>query len=282
MARSTEDIFDLMVIDKEADPNLDVFDSGSQVSAWRNFLFVVAASMNLFEQLLDLLTADVTEIALGNKIGTCTWLRGEALKFQFDVSDPQVIELIDFIPSYPVFDASKQIITAAAVTEGGNSKITVKVAKGTPPDLTALDPGELTAFIDYIDAIHFAGTQVIIASANADRIKITVEVFYSGQVGSATTKANVITAIDNFGATFTEEEFNGVLLVAKLEDAIQAAVGVEDLEVTQLLGRPSTVPLVSAVIFTRKYTTGAGYFITEDTAGSTIDDTLTLTLFTDV
>jgi len=278
MARPTQEIFDLLIADKEADSNLDAFDSVSQTALWRAMLFVVALSMNLFEQLLDIFKADVTEIALGLKIGTCAWLRGEALKFQFG----DTIELIDFIPAYPILDPAKQIITAAAVVEGGDSKVTVKVAKGTPPDLSALDPAELIAFTTYIDAIHFAGTQIVIASNNADRIRITAEIFYNGEIGESTTTVNVIAAIDAFGAAFTEEEFNGTVLVTKLVDAIQLAVGVEDIEITELKGRISTAPLVSALIFTRLYLTGAGYFVTEDTVGSTVAETLTFTLFTDV
>jgi len=282
MARSTQEIFDLLITDKNADSNLDDFDSVSQTAVWRSFLFVVAQEMNLFEQLLDIATADITEIVNANRVGTCTWLRGEALKFQFDLTTPQIIELIDFVPTYPVFDESLQIITAAAVVEGTDGVVTIKVAKGTAPALTSLDPAELTAFTTYIKTIKVAGVQVQIISANADRIRIEAEIFYNGEVGKITTTANVIAAIDTFGAQFTEEEFNGVVLTQKLVDAIQLAVGVEDILIIELKGRPASVALGVTPTFDRKYLTFAGYFVTEDGIGDTINDTLTFTRFTDV
>jgi hypothetical protein len=244
------------------------------------FMYIVAVAIYLHESIWDIFKVDLENIAATAVAGTAKWLQKKVLEFQFDAVTPQVIEVIDGVASYPIVDATKRIITRASVKQTGNKIVSVKVAKGSANSLEPLTTEEKTALSDYLDDIKLVGTEIIVVSQEADRLKVTGTVYYKGQYVESVVKAAVIAAIDNYLATFSNDiqSFDGTLIVNKLIDAVQAVPGVNDFVITEIKGRNADQTVADGTPITRTYESVAGYIISEDTAGHTLNDTLTMVL----
>ncbi len=275
MARTIVEIKQSIVDKKNAEPSLSGLTSPSQAAIYNLIIYIVAACIFFHETLWDILKKEIEGIAEKAIPGTAKWWQDQIFKFQFSSTTPQVISLIDFYPKYAVQDPTLRIITRASIKQDGNKVIGIKVAKGIYPSISALSVDEKSALQNYVDKIKFAGTEVNITSLNADRLRIAAEVYYEGQFVQSVVKAAVIVAIDEFLATLP---FDGVFYLNKLIDAIQNVDGVKDVVVSEAKGRADAQPLTSGIIINRFYETKAGYMISEDIAGNTLADTITMTL----
>jgi len=280
MARTTQQIFDDMLTRKNAEPDLAGLTSSSQSALWRLIFWVAAQSINLFEQIMDALKAEVTTVAENSIAGSAQWLQQKALEFQYDETDPQVIQIIDGVPQYPTVDPSKRIIKNASVKEGSNRIVFIKVAKDDGSGgLTPLTTNELNAFKGYIQKIGFAGIPYVSQSEQADRCQFTGEFFYGGQFVASNVKAAVIESIKTY---LNSLPFDGVIEFNKVIDAIQATEGVVDVDtlnaVLRIRGFSISADDPRVITVERTAETSAGYIIEEDTAGFTFNDTITATL----
>ena len=281
MARSTEEIQNEMIEAKNNDPVLATLNSPSQTAIWRLWTFIVATAINIHEQFIDTAILELEQVAREAVAGTADWLQQRVLEFQYSASNPQVITVIDGRASYPVIDDSLRIVTRVSVKEQSNGRVQVKVAKGTNP-LEQLNNDELNALIGYLDKVGFVGIPIDSVSLNADRLRFEGEIFYSGEYVETTVKSAVIAAITDYMNNISIANFDGIVTRENIIDAIQkvdGVIGIDTLNV-RLNGRPEQDPLGGAanVDIQRQYETFAGYIIEEDTAGSTFDETITMTL----
>lgn len=255
-------------------------DGGSQVSVFNVLIYVVAAAMYTLEVLIDVLKADIQEIADSAPSGNAKWVQRQILNFQYG----DVVTLTDFVPGYAVVDESARIVTRCSVKQLTSGVLAIKVAKGTSPSLTPLSAPELAALEDYwygtstTEGVGFAGIRSTFVNLNPDRMRVEATVYFLGQYIEADVKADVVAAIDDFFATFQDTAFDGTVIMNKLVDAIQAVEGVSRVELTDVKARAATVALGSATTIDIQgyYTTVAGYLISEDTASNTLDDTITM------
>jgi len=254
-------------------------DGGSQVSVFNLLITVVAAAILTFEALHDIFKADLTAISNASISGNQKWLQQQMYNWQYG----DIILLDDnYSPYYAVEDDTKKIVTQCAVVDG--NPVIIKVGKGTHPSITALSAAELTAINDYYygtsvqEGIGFAGVSATFISSLPDRLYVEADVYYAAQYVAADVKTNVIAAINSFLSTFQDENFNGVLFVIKLTDAIQTVTGVSRVDYASIKGRPQSVALGSAseVDLQGYYQTYSGSIIEEDTAGSTFADKITM------
>jgi hypothetical protein len=218
---------------------------------------------------MDAYKTEVEEIAASAIPGTSEWVKEKVDEFQYSAETPQFIQLINLIPTYTVVDSDLQIITRSSVIENGNGRITVKVAKSEPP--VALSTNEVTALEEYLDIIVPAGPVITVQTFNADRLYVDATVYYNGQFVESI-QSDVEAAINNYLATL---DFNGVVLISKIQDAIQAVTGVNDVVINQVKARREAVVFGSATIVARQWTTVAGYIVEEDTSGQTFADSIT-------
>jgi hypothetical protein len=260
-----------------ADPVLSVqLTSTSKRAIWRLWAFIVAAAIGILEQLMDQNKVEVEALVAQAAPGTPQWLQAQVFKFQYSSTTPQVIQLINLAPVYPIVDPSLRIVTRCSVTTDLANVVTIKTAKGDPP--TALASLELDALTSYINQVGIAGIQHNVLSLLADRLYVAAQVFYTG-LFSSVIKSNVILAIDNYLAGIP---FNGQIKVSELEQAILGVDGVTDVILQNVTARAqstafgSGTALVSGnAVASRLWPTVAGYAISEDTAGQTLADTLT-------
>lgn len=254
------------------DPNASL--STSRRAWWLLMTYVVASAQGVEEQLMDSFKADIELLAATVPPGTPPWVQSKILQFQYDETNPQIIQLIDLVPQYLPVIVEDQIITRCSVTTDLSGNVTIKVAKKNPP--VALTVDELAALQDYINTIGFAGITYTCTTANADQLYLSMNLFYKGQY-SAVIQANVIAAINAFLASIP---FDGDMLLSDLEGAIKAVAGVVDVVFLNVGARPDANPLSMAnlvsnsQIVNRVWNTVSGYIIGEASIGNDFASTI--------
>lgn len=281
MARSIETIKQQMLDTKATLSALSGLTSNSQVSIFGNIFYVTAAEIAILEQLIDNYIENIETIINAQAIGSIPWLRAKILEFQY--GDYVELNTNTFEIAYPTEDETKQIITRCSVKETGNLVVLAKVAKSDPP--VALSGAEVTALEDYLDIIKPAGTQINVVSLTSDKLYIVGTVYYSGQYSSVI-QDNVEAALESYMENLSSaENFDGIVRVLDIIEAIKSVEGVEDVNLTEIGARADTTLFASRTLVyklstgvnLREYETASGYIVEETTSGSTFADTLTYT-----
>lgn len=281
MARQVNEILNELIATKNTIAELNVYNSTSRRAIWRLWLYVVAVSIAVLEQLQDLYVAQVEAILARSASASKLWLQSKMFDFQYSATDPQIVQLINLVPQYPVIDSDLRIITACSVTSTMPNVVLLKIAKSDP--YQALLTAEVNAAQDYINTIGSAGINYTVASLDPDRIYIEGEIFFKGQY-SAVIQTNVIDTINNYFQTLSKINFDGSLKMSDLEGIIRNVVGVNDLVLSNVKGRNDSQAfgaginlILSKTLVNREYNSLAGYMISEDTIGETLADKLTFT-----
>ena len=300
MARTIAVIQAQIVAYKNAQTALSGLTSPSQTAKYTTWIFIQAVAINLFEQLLDIFKADFETKVNASFTGSPSWVKDKVFKFQYDATTPQITQLINFIPSYPIVDATKLIVTRCTVKTLPNNVVSVKVAQQEPPiALTAPQLASLTGYLSqggngtlsgYGTGIGFAGVTFVPQSFTSDKLYLSAQIIYNGQYSSVI-QTNVINAINLY---LKNIPFDGLVRVVDLIGAIlpdydngiliNGVDGVIDLIITDLAIRADTTPFTSKTYLVQSklellssYPTYAGYIVGETTTLNTLTDTLTFT-----
>ena len=281
MARTVDEIYASIVAAKEAESDLSGLTSDSHRAIWRLWAWITAVSIAIFEQLLDVFTTNIETTVSKSPAASTLWVQDKMFKFQYDATNPQVVQLINTIPQYPVIDETKRIITACSVTSGLSNVVNVKIAKSDP--YQALSVGELSAARDYITTIGCAGITYTCISLDADRIYIDAEIFYKGQY-SAIIQQSVIDTLNNYLQTLSKTNFDGSIKMSDLEAVIRNVAGVVDVVMNNVKTRPNATLfangfdlILNKTLLQKDYSSAAGYLVEEDTTGNTFTDSLIFT-----
>jgi hypothetical protein len=256
----------------------------SKRSKWRLWTYVVSVAIAIHEQIIDLYIATIEKLLAMTSAASPLWVQDKMFKFQYSVTDPQVIQLIDTVPQYPVVDPTKRIITGCSVTTAIDSTVNIKVAKGNP--YVSLDALELAAAQSMITTIGIAGVDYVVTSGNADRLYISADVYYKGQYSAIIAQTTKDT-LDAYFQTLSQINFNGSLKMTDLENTIRSITGVNDVVLINVVGRPDSPtpanPLTNPygvyyihnkTTMNRLFNPSAGYIIGEDVAGYTFLDSI--------
>lgn len=212
--------------------------SGSRVAIWRLWLWIFAYCSWIIEQAFYRHKAAVQEIIDAERPHTLRWYAEESKKWQCGYS--MVWSGSKF--AYSTDDPDARIVDYSAASER-NGKVILKVAKdsgGTKVPLTNL---EKAAFADFWTKWKDAGTKLEIISQAADQLKIQIKIIRDRLVLDASNNLlrdpsiNPINdALEAFGNGL---EFDGILRLSKLVDALQAAEGVTDVKLTAAWWKPA-------------------------------------------
>jgi hypothetical protein len=275
MARSVDEIQNAIITVVQATPELAQANSTSKRAIWRLWTYVVAVAINLLEQLLDIFQKNNEAIINLSAPQTAQWLQDRVFKFQYDATIPQILQLINLIPQYPVVDVNKRIVTRCSVTSSISNRVLVKVAKSITPE--PLSNSEVTSLQTYVDTLGVAGIKYIISSVDSDKIYIQAQIYYLGSY-SAIIQDNVISSINTYLSLLP---FNGTLKLSDLEIAIKNTAGVSDIIFNNVKARRDIDPLSGATslvlnntVISKQWPTYSGYIVGETTTGSTLADTL--------
>lgn len=276
MARSVNEIQQAIITDVANTPELSTLASNtSRRAIWRLWTFIVATSISILEQLIDVFKSTTEATIASAAPETPSWLQAQFFKFQYSSTTPQVIQLINLVPQYPVVDTTLRIITRCSVKTTINNQVIIKLAKQDPP--TPLDSLELAASQSYVNIIGVAGVNYICVSSDSDKLYIQADIYYNGAYSSVIS-ANVIEAINNYLAKLP---FDGAVKVNDLEIVVRAVAGVNDMVFKNVRARQNSTPLSGATYLvnnsqfvSRLWATQAGYIVPETTSGNTLTDTL--------
>lgn len=275
MARSIATIQAALIADVQADSTLSGLTSTSKRAMWRLWTFVFAVAINLLEQLMDVFKTNTEKTVSLAAPQTSQWLQDKVFKFQYDATNPQVLQLINLVPQYAVVDASLRIVTRCSVKTNLSGSVTIKVAKNEPPE--PLDNSELSALQTYVSLIGVTGIAYAVTSTASDKLFVQADIYYNGGYSSVI-QTNVITAIENYLASLP---FDGGMKLTDLEAAIRNTEGVNDVIFTNVIAREDATPLANGTYLVtgnqyvgRIWPTVSGYIVGETTSGSTLADTL--------
>ena len=278
MARTIAQIQAQIIATKQAQPELAGLTSTSKRAIWNLWTFVIATCIGIFEQLLDSFLLSVEAQVNASAGASILWLQAKMFQFQYDAITPQVVQLINTVPQYPVVDATKQIVTACSVTSSLSNQVTIKVAKSNP--YVALVSAELTAAQSYINTIGAAGISYTVISLNPDKLYVQASIYYQGQY-STVIQQNVIDAINSFLQNLSITNFNGSMKISDLEGVIRNVAGVNDVILNNVKGRDDASTFANGVdlvlnntVISRQWDTVAGYIVQETTSGKTFADSL--------
>lgn len=239
----------------------------------------IATAISTFEQLNDQLKVDIENVADTLPPQTERWIQAQALKFQYNADNPQILQLNEETQTYyyPDENADYQIVKYCSVN-GVGGVVAVKVAAAGPTALPSGPTSELAAFQSYIKELGVTGITLTAISLDADEIYIKANIYYVAQY-SAIIQDNVIAAINTFLGAIP---FNGKLQKTDLEIAIRNVEGVNDVVLQTVRARRATDTFPAGTVLVndfveiqRNYQTIAGYIIPETTSGSELTDTLT-------
>lgn len=231
--------------------------SRSKVAKWALWLWLVAVAARALESLFDIHKRDVEAAAAAAIAGTNVWLVLQAKLFE--VGNGSLAVGPDRKVVYAISNPTNRIVVYAAVArEYGRAVLKVaKQAEGLPVPLTS---PELVQLATYINHIQFAGTKLAVVSREADKLKVTGQVYYDGLLDVTQVEADVAAAV---AAHLANLPFDAAVSLEKLTDAVQAVSGVKDL-VLQFYGRPDATPMYGAVLSGPTWSPFAGYAVVDD------------------
>ena len=218
MARTTKEIQEAMTAELQVKlPEL----STSKVAEWRLWTYIVATAIRMFELILDLFRNEIEEIAEKITPGTPRWYVDMCYRFQngHKLLYDDKTGLLYYAEDVPATQIIKQV---AKIESRG--KLLLKVAT-TDADgfLVPLTQEQLYNFNGYIEAIHFAGLEVVTMSLPADLIRYDIKVYYDPVIPASIVQDNVLAALEAFKLART---FDAVFYSQKLVEAVLSAKGV--------------------------------------------------------
>jgi hypothetical protein len=289
MARTVAEIQAEIIGDIANNSNLNYTDNNnitrnityntSKRAIWRAWTYVFAVAISVLEQLQDLYLTNVEAQVAKSAAASALWIQGKMFAFQYDATTPQIVQLINTVPQYPVVDDTKKIITGCAVSVDLTNTVNIKVAKGNP--FVKLVTAEITAAQSYITTIGVAGINYNVISLDADKLYIEAQVYYNGMY-SATIQVQVVTALNDYLQNLSQTNFNGSIQVSDIEGVIRNVTGVNDVVLNNVVSRPDAVGygggtqlVLNNTLLQKGLIANGGYWVGETTTGHTFNDTLT-------
>lgn len=259
MARTTREIFEAMVRDKESRAELAGLTSNSDVSVWRMLLWVVAGAIHVAEQLMDAFVADVKQELTMLTPHRADWYAYKATQY---------VEGKTLQPGKDVYDLSgmdegeiarrRVVKYAAAVESSDMSVLYVKVAgEDDGGRRQPLSEESATQVAAYLDEVKDVGVRIKLINQPADQFQCVISVLYDPILSPESIQA----AIERTVESYVEDlAFNGEYSNMALIDAVQKIEGVKIAEV-----RSAQVKVSDGVSkwVDMRYTPMAGYMEAE-------------------
>lgn len=231
MARSIQEIQNIILQAKAQEPVLESLNSTSKVAIWRLWVYIIAVAIWSLEKLFDQHRADIDKRLAELKPHTARWYRSKALAFQYG---------FDLLPESDTFnnqghteeaiEASKIVKYSAVIESKNEGRLIVKIAGEQGDTLQPITDAQKQAFEAYLQEIKDAGVRLSVVNYQPDVLHLQMKIVYdplvldsNGQSIIHATKP-VEEAIKSY---LKRLPFNGELVLAHLIDALQQAEGVK-------------------------------------------------------
>ena len=232
MARSIQDIQQLIYAQKAQEPALESLKSTSKVAIWRLWVYIISVAIWSLEKLFDLHRTDIDKRLTELKPHTARWYRSKALAFQYGFSlslDGDKYDDNQWFTKEQI-EASKIIKYSAVVESKNEGRLIVKIAGEQDDTLQPITDVQKQAFEAYLQEIKDAGVRLTVVNYQPDILHLQMKIVYDPLVldsnGQSITNATkpVEEAIK---AYLKRLPFNGELVLAHLIDALQQEEGVK-------------------------------------------------------
>ena len=231
MARTIQEIQNLILQAKAQEPALEILNSTSKVAIWRLWVYIIAVAIWSLEKLFDQHRVDIDKRLAELKPHTARWYRSKALAFQYG---------FDLLPDSDTFnnqghteeaiEASKIVKYSAVIESKNEGRLIVKIAGEQGDTLQPITDAQKQAFEAYFQEIKDAGVRLSVVNYQPDVLHLQMKIVYdplvldsNGQSIIHATKP-VEEAIKSY---LKRLPFNGELVLAHLIDALQQAEGVK-------------------------------------------------------
>lgn len=237
MARTIEEIQGRILTAIASDQALSTqLTSTSKVAVFRLFAYIIASSIWLLESIFDNHKKEIDTALYEQKSGTPRWYRNMSLAFQYGfdlLEDSDKFDNTGYTDDQ--IEASK-IIKYCSVKESIESnRLTIKVAGESGDALQPLDDTQITAFLQYMSEVKYAGVKLNVVNNPADKLLLNMQIYRDvlvideNGVSILNGDKPVEKAIRAYMKTLP---FDGVLVLNDLIAHIRAVEGVDDANIT--------------------------------------------------
>jgi len=299
MSRTISEIYNSVIAEKETFSYLSAYQpspddaqtfltnltSTSKVGVWRCMVWVVSTAIWIHEGLWDIFEAEINATAQGLIPGTPQWYVNRMKEFQY--GSMLVYNTTTEKFEYEEVDTDLQIIVQAAVVES-NGLLVIKVAKSDgSTGLEKLSSPEELAADNYLKRRKFAGTLTSLITDDADDMKLYLTVYIDNTIiyndesnpgdalNGSLLEDSTIFPIENAIKDYLHTlNFNGIFIIAKIVDDIQAITGVSNIVIDSCNAKYGSLSYSDILATTaQSYQSNAGYI---DIDGSyPLSDTIT-------
>ena len=231
MARSIQEIQNLILQAKVQEPALESLNSTSKVAIWRLWVYIIAVAIWSLEKLFEQHREDIDKRLSELKPHTARWYRSKALAFQYG---------FDLLPDSDKFnnqghteeaiEASKIVKYSAVIESKNEGRLIVKIAGEQGEQLQPITDAQKQAFEAYLQEIKDAGVRLSVVNYQPDILHLQMKIVYDPLVLDSNGQS-IIHATKPVEETIKSYlkrlPFNGELVLAHLIDALQQAEGVK-------------------------------------------------------
>lgn len=228
--RTTDEIYNSLIENKETYTDLDGLTSNSKTAVWRLILWIVAYAISIHESIFDQYKKEISLLIQEEKAHSERWYRNKALAFQYGFS---------LLPDDDQFNnagydddeiENSKIIKYSAVTQSADqSRLIIKIATESGGKLAPITDEEKTAFESYFAEIKDAGVQTTVINFLPDKLQLFLKIFRDPNV----IDANGVSILngnepvkDAIIKLLKELPFNGELVLNAVIDRLQVIEGV--------------------------------------------------------
>ena len=231
MARSIQDIQQLIYTQKAQEPALESLNSTSKVAIWRLWVYIISVAIWSLEKLFDLHRTDIDKRLTELKPHTARWYRSKALAFQYGYYlAPDSDKYNNQWLTEEQIEASKIIKYSAVVESKNEGRLIVKIAGEQGDTLQPITDAQRQSFEAYLQEIKDAGVRLSVVNYQPDVLHLQMKIIYDPLVldsnGQSITKATKPVE-ETIKSYLKRLPFNGELVLAHLIDALQQAEGVK-------------------------------------------------------
>lgn len=257
-----------MLAEKNANTNLENLTTASQVSVWRNFLYIVAFVANNLKELFELHKVEVQNL-LDNQIITNLQYYRNLL---FNYRDGHTFDREDLAYTGDYTDeqiASSKIVKRVAVqsvrVENVNTLYVKLATEDNAGKLIKLGQEALDRIEDYM-FVNSNAVQIVYFSEDADKLRLEINVYIDPSIigeDGARIDGTENTPIPDAINDFLEDKnfkFDGEIILAQLINAIQEVEGVENEAVRIVKAEASFKTEIEFIEFNERYTAQSGYY----------------------
>ena len=232
MARTTQEIYQGMVAQKEATPELNALTSTSATAIWRLIFYVVAYAINVLETLWDAYQSRVTEEVEAKMPHRARWYRDKALLFMEDKTLATDADYYDTTGMTEEEIEAARIVKYAACSErAASSKLDIKIAGvDQSGNRCPIPAAAQTQFEAYMSQVKDAGVRFQVWNQAADNYKCSVTIVYDATRLPAEVEAACEAAMREYVENLP---FNGLYSDMGMVDALRKVDGVRIVSMLQ-------------------------------------------------